>query len=83
MNISQRLPPSLGNGAATTDRVPTVYVENHRVAGLDPNDPIQVNYDHKIGNWPTDFLTKTVKASLRKPLLFSAFFLEKDLFNSI
>lgn len=27
---------------ATNDRVPTVYVENHRVVGLDPNDPIHV-----------------------------------------
>ena len=26
--------------AATGDRVPTVYVENHRVVGLDPADPI-------------------------------------------
>lgn len=30
--------------AATGDRVPTVYVENHRVVGLDPNDPIKVDY---------------------------------------
>lgn len=30
--------------AATMDRVPCVYIENHRVAGLDPDDPIQVNY---------------------------------------
>ncbi len=30
--------------AATGDRVPTVYVEGHRVVGLDPNDPIQVDY---------------------------------------
>jgi len=30
--------------AATMDRVPCVYIENHRVAGLDTNDPIQVNY---------------------------------------
>jgi arylsulfatase A-like enzyme len=29
---------------ATGDRVPTVYVENHRVVGLDPADPIQVSY---------------------------------------
>ncbi|MFN7930554.1 MAG: arylsulfatase [Blastocatellia bacterium] len=39
--------------AATGDRVPTVYVENDRVVGLDANDPIQVNYDKQIGNWPT------------------------------
>lgn len=38
---------------ATLDRVPTVYVENHNVANLDPKDPIEVNYDHKIGNEPT------------------------------
>lgn len=38
---------------ATVDRVPCVFVENGRVVGLDPNDPITVNYDHKVGNWPT------------------------------
>lgn len=38
---------------ATGDRVPCVYVENHRVAGLDPKDPIEVNYDRKIGDEPT------------------------------
>ena len=31
--------------AATNDRVPCVYVENHRVVGLDPDDPIEVTYD--------------------------------------
>ena len=30
--------------AATGDRVPTVFVENGRVVGLDPQDPIEVNY---------------------------------------
>jgi len=30
--------------AATNDRVPCVYVENHRVAGLDKDDPIKVEY---------------------------------------
>ncbi|MCK9623135.1 MAG: sulfatase-like hydrolase/transferase, partial [Methylobacter sp.] len=30
--------------AATLDRVPCVYIENRRVVGLDPNDPILVNY---------------------------------------
>lgn len=39
--------------AATGDRVPTVYLENHRIIGLDPADPITVNYDKKIGDWPT------------------------------
>jgi len=38
---------------ATGDRVPCVYVENHRVAGLDPKDPIRVSYDKKIGDEPT------------------------------
>jgi arylsulfatase A-like enzyme len=39
--------------AATGDRVPAVYVENHRVVGFDPADPIRVSYDKKIGDWPT------------------------------
>jgi arylsulfatase A-like enzyme len=38
---------------ATGDRVPCVYVENHRVVGLDPKDPICVSYDKPIGNEPT------------------------------
>lgn len=38
---------------ATLDRVPCVYVENHNVVNLDPQDPIEVNYKHKIGNEPT------------------------------
>jgi arylsulfatase A-like enzyme len=39
--------------AATGDRVPTVYVEDGRVVGLDPKDPILVDYEKKIGDWPT------------------------------
>ncbi len=38
---------------ATPDRVPCVYIENHRVAGLDPKDPITVSYRHNIGTDPT------------------------------
>lgn len=38
---------------ATGDRVPTVYVENRRVVGLDPKDPIAVSYKQKIGDEPT------------------------------
>jgi arylsulfatase A-like enzyme len=38
---------------ATTDRVPTVYVENGKVPNLDANDPIAVSYAGKIGNEPT------------------------------
>jgi arylsulfatase A-like enzyme len=38
---------------ATGDRVPCVYVENQRVAGLDPKDPIRVSYDQPVGDEPT------------------------------
>ena len=38
---------------ATGDRVPCVYVENRRVVGLDPNDPIRVSYGKKVGDEPT------------------------------
>lgn len=38
---------------ATGDRVPTVYVENHRVVGLDPADPIAVSFAEKVGDEPT------------------------------
>lgn len=31
--------------AATNDRVPCVYVEDRKVVGLDPDDPIEVTYD--------------------------------------
>ncbi len=38
---------------ATADRVPCVFVENHRVVGLDPKDPISVSFDGPVGNEPT------------------------------
>ena len=38
---------------ATVDRVPCVYVEDRRVVGLDPADPIRVNYKQKVGDDPT------------------------------
>jgi arylsulfatase A-like enzyme len=38
---------------ATGDRVPCVYVENGRVVGLDPKDPIHVDYAKRIGSEPT------------------------------
>ena len=38
---------------ATGDRVPTVFVENHRVVNLDPADPITVSYREPVGDWPT------------------------------
>lgn len=37
---------------ATPDRVPTVYVENHKVVNLDSNDPISVDYNRRIGDDP-------------------------------
>lgn len=48
--------------AATPDRVPSVYVENHRVANLDPNDPIQVSYKQPFPGEPTG---KADRASLK------------------
>ncbi len=39
--------------AATQDRVPTVYIENGNVDGLNPNDPIQVDYDKNFDGEPT------------------------------
>jgi len=39
--------------AATGDRVPTVYVENRRVAGLDAANPIRVSYDQPFPGEPT------------------------------
>ena len=38
---------------ATGDRVPCVFLENHRVVGLDPEDPIEVSFGEKIGDEPT------------------------------
>lgn len=38
---------------ATGDRVPCVYVKDHHVAGLDPRDPIRVDYTKPIGDEPT------------------------------
>lgn len=38
---------------ATADRVPTIFIENHKVVALDTADPIQVDYTNKVGNDPT------------------------------
>jgi arylsulfatase A-like enzyme len=38
---------------ATVDRVPSVWVENHRVVGLDSADPIVVSYVTNISSEPT------------------------------
>ena len=37
---------------ATADRVPNVYIENHNVVGLDPADPIKVDYRNRVGDEP-------------------------------
>lgn len=39
--------------AATADRVPCVFMENGRVVGLDPADPIQVSYTANFPGEPT------------------------------
>ncbi|MDO6470414.1 arylsulfatase [Maribacter sp. 1_MG-2023] len=39
--------------AATQDRVPTVYIKDGHVDGLDPNDPIEVDYANNYSNQPT------------------------------
>lgn len=39
--------------AATQDRVPTVYIENGDVVGLDPEDPIEVSYRTNFEGEPT------------------------------
>jgi arylsulfatase A-like enzyme len=39
--------------AATQDRVPTVYIKNGYVDNLDPNDPIEINYDKNFEGEPT------------------------------
>src|SRR5690554_2178279 len=39
--------------AATQDRVPTVYIEDAFVVGLDPDDPIQVDYQSNFEGEPT------------------------------
>lgn len=39
--------------AATGDRVPSVFIENGRIVGLDPSDPVEVNYLEPVGDDPT------------------------------
>ncbi|MCC4211993.1 sulfatase family protein [Leeuwenhoekiella parthenopeia] len=39
--------------AATQDRVPTVYIQNGNVVGLDSEDPIEVDYLNNIDDEPT------------------------------
>lgn len=39
--------------ASTNDRVPSVYVKNHHIDGLDPADPISVSYKKNFEGEPT------------------------------
>ena len=39
--------------AATQDRVPTVYIENGDVVRLDPEDPIEIDYEKNFEGEPT------------------------------
>src|SRR4051812_1760391 len=39
--------------AATGDRVPTIYIENHRAVAAEAADPMSVSYGKPIGDWPT------------------------------
>lgn len=39
--------------AATGDRVPCVFVQDHSIVGLDPKDPIQVSYKQPFPGEPT------------------------------
>ncbi len=50
---------------ATGDRTPCVYVENQRVVGLDPADPIQVSYKLKGDNYPGEPDGRRDRASLK------------------
>ncbi|MGN6642608.1 MAG: sulfatase family protein [Verrucomicrobiota bacterium] len=47
---------------ATADRVPCVYVENHRVVGLDPADPLEVSYQRPF---PGERTAASTRNSLR------------------
>ena len=38
---------------ATVDRVPSIWIQNHRTVGLDPADPIAVSYLKNISDDPT------------------------------
>lgn len=50
---------------ATGDRTPCVYVENQRVVGLDPADPIRVNYRLDEDNYPGELDGRRDRAGLK------------------
>ena len=45
--------------AATADRVPCVFIEDGRVAGLDSSDPIEISYDRVPRKWPDEITART------------------------
>jgi len=45
--------------AATADRVPCVFVEDGVVAGLDPDDPIEICYDNVEQKWLGELTART------------------------
>jgi len=45
--------------AATADRVPCVFIEDGRVVGLDPADPIEISYDNCGRKWPDELTAHT------------------------
>jgi arylsulfatase A-like enzyme len=51
--------------AATNDRVPTVYVENRRVKGLQSNDSLFVNYDKNFDGVPTAISNPELMTTLK------------------
>lgn len=51
--------------AATGDRVPTVYVRDGSVVGLDPKDPIQVSYAKPFPGDP-DLKSEEIRRALRQ-----------------
>ncbi|MFK8164402.1 MAG: hypothetical protein AB8H12_18300 [Lewinella sp.] len=38
---------------ATGDQVPTVYIEDHSISGLEPDGPLHISYGAEIGDEPT------------------------------
>jgi arylsulfatase A-like enzyme len=50
---------------ATGDRTPCVYVENQRVVGLDPADPIKVSYKLQGENYPGELDGRRDRAGLK------------------
>lgn len=50
---------------ATGDRTPCVYVENQRVVGLDPADPIKVNFNLTEDNYPGELDGRRDRATLK------------------